>query len=212
MGMLRKGLMVAVLAVTVVAVAVPAQALSLTTFFASDNQFDGNMFDVTVFASDITITSLEVSIAAGQPLTTIEVYIKTGTFGGFQTNPAAWTLVSSTAGILSAGLDVPTFVDVTDFALSSSTLYGMYVTTTGAAMRYTNGDNIAINADLQLDLGEGLDYPFGPGVVANRTWNGTINYQLGAADPIPEPGTLALFGFGLAAGAGKLRRKFGKKS
>jgi len=30
--------------------------------------------------------------------------------------------------------------------------------------------------------------------------------------PVPEPGTLALFGFGLAAGATRLRRKFGKKS
>lgn len=31
-------------------------------------------------------------------------------------------------------------------------------------------------------------------------------------EPVPEPGTMALFGFGLAAGAARLRRKFGKKS
>lgn len=38
------------------------------------------------------------------------------------------------------------------------------------------------------------------------------NFRANAAAPVPEPGTLALFGFGLAAGASRLRRRFGKQS
>jgi hypothetical protein len=212
MGMFRKGVMVAVLTVAIAAMAVPAQAVSLTTLFASNNSHTGNMFDVSVFASDITITSLAVSLEAGAN-TSIEVWIKSGTYVGFEETQAAWTMVSSTAGVVSAGVDAATFVDVTDFALSSGTMYGMYVTATDfGVMNYTNDVATYSNADLQLDLGVGIGHPRFTTVFSPRTWNGTINYELGASNPVPEPGTLALFGFGLAAGAGRLRRKFGKKS
>jgi hypothetical protein len=140
-----------------------AVASSITTTFAGGNEFDGNMFNVNVGANDITVDGLDLNVDGG-PMT-IGVYIKTGTYVGFDTTPGAWTLISDTvvSGKLS-GNQTP--VSVTPFSLDANTLYGMYVTiVTNSSdppdMYYTDGTNTYSNADLTLTTGEGLGGLFG---------------------------------------------------
>lgn len=176
-----------------------ANAGTITTTFSSNNNFHGNMFDVTTFANSLLVTSLGVNVSA-EPVQ-IAVYTKLGTFTGFETNAAAWTLVSTT-NVIGQGPATPTFVDITDFTLNANALTGMYVTLVSAnvppAMFYTNGSNTFANADLQLDLGIGLGGLFGSsGVFSPRTWNGTINYDIVPNNVVPEPSTWALMSTGL---------------
>jgi hypothetical protein len=180
-----------------------ASANSIFTTFAGGNQFDGNMFDLSVGSNALVVNGLDVNVDTGSM--TINVYTKPGTYVGSETNAAAWTLDSSTV-VTGAGSGLETFVAVTPFLLSANAITGMYVTidtNVNAApyMHYTNGSNTYSNADLTLTAGIGLGGLFGSlGVNNPRTWNGQINYSVS-----PEPSTLCLLGAGLTIFA--VRRK-----
>ena len=59
-------------------------------------------------------------------------------------------------------------------------------------MRYTDGANSYANANIRLDLGEGVGQLFnGLGTAAPRTWDGTIVYNVAA---VPEPTSAAADG------------------
>ncbi len=171
------------------AIGLPLAAGSITTTFANNNQFTGNMFNAIIGANGITVNSLDVNVDTGSM--TIDVYLKSGTFVGFDTTPAAWTLVSATA-VTGAGAGKPTLVNVSPFTLAAGNTYGLYVTvdsTTNTApyMHYTNGNSTYSNSDLSLSLGDGIGGIFGSlAVDSGRTWDGTISYSLASA--IPEPG------------------------
>jgi hypothetical protein len=184
---------IASLCAAVVLLSAPAAASSLSTTFVGGNIFDGNMFDVAVGAKNITVTSLDVNVDLGPE--TIDVYIKTGTYVGFETNSAAWTLVSATP-VTGLGAGAQTLVPVSLFTLSSATTYGMYITidtTVNATpyMTYTSGSDVYSNSDLNITTGAGLGGKFGSlNVIPGRSWNGTINYSVAGT---PEPASFTLF-------------------
>ncbi len=180
-------------AALIASISLPASASSITTTFAGGNRFTGNMFNASIGSSAIDVTSLDVNVDSGAM--TIDVYVKTGTYAGFQTTPAAWTLVSATA-VTGLGVGKSTAVNVTPFVLSASTTYGIYVTVNSNVdaapyMYYTNGSNTYSNSNLTLTTGDGLGGLFGS-IVDNssRTWDGTINYSLASATPEPSSGVL----------------------
>jgi MYXO-CTERM domain-containing protein len=185
----------------------PASGNSITTTFADNNQFTGNMFDIAIGSSSVNVTGLDVNVDTGSM--TIDVYITPGTYVGNTTNSAVWTLVSATA-VTGLGAGVETPVAVTPFTLSGGATYGMYVTidenvNQAPHMYYTNGNNTYSNADLTLTLGDGIGGLFGSlDVTASRTWNGVIDYNLVAS--APEPGAWLFASAGLAALA-VLRRR-----
>ncbi len=198
------------LAVALSLVALPAGAASLTTLFTGTNGFSGNMFSATISKS-LTITSLDVDVTTGAE--TIQVYEKAGTYVGFETNPAAWTLESSTAVTgLGEGLSTP--VTVTPFSLLAGNTYSLYITISApntATMLYSDGDSTYSNTALSLSLGEGIGGLFGAsGVFPSRTWNGTINYNLtGASAVVPEPASLGILALVASSGSGLyLLRRF----
>ena len=105
------------------AIGLPLAAGSITTTFANNNQFTGNMFNAIIGANGITVNSLDVNVDTGSM--TIDVYLKSGTFVGFDTTPAAWTLVSATA-VTGAGAGKPTLVNVSPFTLAAgNTLWAL---------------------------------------------------------------------------------------
>jgi hypothetical protein len=163
----------------------------LTTTFASNNGQSGNMFDVgATSAAGVTIKNFEVNLDAGT--WDLEVYVSNtgGTHIGNEQNSAAWNLVGTAAGIVSAGVNVPTLLPicVEEFIPAGST-QGFYVTVTnGTAINYTTGtgflqgDLYASNADIEFFAGTGNVYPFGAifgPPSASRIWNGNIFYDLG---------------------------------
>jgi hypothetical protein len=166
-----------------------ANGAQITTTFSSDNGFAGNMFDVTTIDNYIRLTGLSINVSGDAGIDVgIDVYIKYGSYVGFESDASAWTLVSRTI-VVSAGQDNSTFVDVTDYMFDSGAVYGVYITLnpapideTTTQIRYTNGSNTYSNADLQLDAGAGIGGLFGAnGIFGSRTWNGSINYEVAEA-------------------------------
>lgn len=159
---------------------VPQGGGSLTTLFASDNQFAGNTFDV-VATTAMTITGFDVNLVTGSS-TTIAIYWRPGTSVGFQDSSAGWTLLG-TDTVTPGGQDVPTFVNIGGLALTPGNTYGFYVdlqSYPSTSMRYTNGGpNTYSNADLSIttQFGKG-DPAFTGGSFFPRQWNGTIYYDI----------------------------------
>ncbi len=174
-------------------ISLPAAAGSITTTYLENDGAMGAMFNLTVGPTGITINGLDLLDNSNSPLT-LDVYVKSGTYVGYETDPADWTLASSTAVGKGNGATVPTAVDVTPFTLAAGKTYGIYITfTTGGnapEMLYTHGNHSYSNGDVSLSLGEGVQGMFGStSIFAARTWDGTIDYA-----PVPEPSAWALFG------------------
>ena len=156
---------------------------SLTTTFNSNNGLDGNIFDVHA-VKDIQIVGFDGNFNSGSG--TVEVYTYPGSSSGHEGSSAGWTLVASGA-INSAGTDIPTPLPFTvDIQIAAGETMGFYITAASApGVRYTNGTGTgpaAQNADLIIDEGFGLAYPFG-GSYSPRTWNGTIYYYSEVGEP-----------------------------
>ena len=108
------------------------------------------------------------------------MYYRTGTYVGFNTALAGWTLHESVA-VTSVGAGLPTPVPFTNqLQLNGNQLYSMMVVlTTGTNIDYTNGTTtgavLAQNSDLIIYEGAGISWPLGSNFNP-RTWNGTIHY------------------------------------
>jgi hypothetical protein len=186
------GLLAAVASALLLAMATQAQAASLTTTFASNNGSAGNTFDLLVFPANavgIRVTSLEVNLASPGSDAQVQVWTRPGSAAGFtNANAVGWTH-RGTAAVTSAGPGNPTPVPVS-FSLANGA-HGVLVARVGNSptMRYTSGANTFEDAALRLTSGLGVGSPvFGGGsVFADRTWNGTIDYEIEQAPPPPEP-------------------------
>ena len=164
----------------------PLSAQSLATTFAGGNGSDGNMFDL-VASRPISIRTFDINLNVGTHL--VEVYAVTngGSYIGHEATPGDWTLVAS-GMVTSAGADVATLLPFNiSISLQIGETLGFYVTTDVAGgVQYTNGSNsgsnAAINIDLAITEGLGVQYPFGlafgtttPGGTS-RIWNGRVRY------------------------------------
>lgn len=163
---------------------------SITTFFNSNNQFAGNMFDISnIGANPITITSFDINLATGGANALVTVFYTPGTYAGNETNAGVWTSMGS-ATVNSAGTNNPTPLNVGGLTINPGQSFGLYLTVTNypnASMRYTNNNNVVSNTEVQLTLGIGRGNPdFTGAVFAARSWNGTIYYDI-VAGPTPTP-------------------------
>ncbi len=190
-----------------------AAAATLSTGFAGGNGAAGNMFDVTIGANPITVTGLELHLStADGPTPDVFFYFREGTFQGFETDPAAWTL-QDTATLTAAGSNAATPWDVADLTLEANTTYGFYLGASSFSMDYTDGTSVgavaASNADLTIFEGVGRGNPaFEEGIFTPRVWNGTIEYTLGTGEDtaVPLPAGLPLM-LGALATLGMLKRR-----
>jgi hypothetical protein len=155
---------------------------SLTTLFASDNWYAGNMFDVEVVgSSSIFINSFDINIEASNNSTcTIRVYYKEDTYVGSQATSGDWTLVSEIPNVVPQGANSPTHISTDNIILEAGNTYGFYITVTdypSANMLYTNGSNVYNNEDIEIRTGYGINSPDFSGFNDQRSWNGTIYYS-----------------------------------
>ena len=191
--------------VSLVCVLESAKAGVISTTFSGSNSRRGNIFDIQV-NNPLTVESISVNL--DNSLTKeIFLYYKPGTWVGFQSTAAYWTLAGSVT-VTSAGRNNPTPVDIPDFYLAGGT-YGFYVTTDGTtpeAVYYTNGSTSYGDGNITIYAGKGTLTPFDGNLTSgDRIWNGSITYSPTSA--VPEPTSMAIFGFGALATAYRARRK-----
>jgi len=154
--------------------------------FAAGNGNFGTMFDV-VALGDVTIDSFDVNAQTGAVLD-IVVYYKDGTHAGFETNAAAWTLIGEAPGTVSAGVGIPTELnlDLAQGILAGET-GAFYVTATNISgsngFQYTNGTGVgnvwAEDANIQMLEGKAQTLLFGGSLFQPRVFNGNIHYSTG---------------------------------
>ena len=118
------------------------------------------MFDIyAVNGVEITNFSMDMDVGVHD----VEIYTKTGTHVGFETNPGAWTLVGTANGITVAGIGYGTVIPLTiSVTIPGCETVGFYVTTTGSSFsgsNYTNGTAVgniwAADANIQILEGTG---------------------------------------------------------
>ena len=129
--------------------------------------------------TEVHIHSFDVNVEAGSM--NVEVYYKTGTWVGFDTDPNGWTLIGTANGVTGAGSGNPTPLNLTlNHVIPAGQTHAFYVTTDGPTMYYTNGTNVGdvyiSNSHMQILEGAGKEYPFAS-TFTTRIWNGTIHYD-----------------------------------
>jgi hypothetical protein len=172
---------------TYYAQAVTTSTAQLLTTLAAGNGFSGTMFDVTA-VGNIEVNGFDMHFSS-TGTASVEVWYRPGTFVGFETSNAGWTLVhTTTATALGTGVLSPVPGSFTVNVPAGQT-YGFYVTaaSTGPQVNYTNGSvlgNVFVqNADVQIKEGKGGGYF----TVTNspRVFNGQMRYtKPGCTSPI----------------------------
>ena len=104
-----------------------------TTFFAQNNGFAGNMVDLTIGASNMTLECIDVNSTSAGAQVDIEVYAVVGTCVGKDIGDLCangWVLIATGTGV-AAGSNVPTPVNLTHvgapYVFNAGGLYGVYV-------------------------------------------------------------------------------------
>ena len=167
---------------------------SLTTLFATDNQYAGNMFNLTVLsANDVVINSFDVNINSDlHENTSVSVYYRLGGYSGYEANASAWTLVGTTS-VATNGINVPTPISVGDFTLAAGQTYGIYITVDNYSMPYirmyyTEGTTTYQDDYLKISDSIGRGTPNFSGItILERLWNGTIYYTVQPPTPTVSP-------------------------
>ena len=153
---------------------------SLTTLFAQNNQFAGNTFDLQA-SVPVQLTGFDINLAAAAGTHTVAVYWRLGTANGAQGSAAGWTLLGTDAGVVAAGANNPSSVNVGGLSLTPGQVYGIYVdlqSYPSSSLMYTNGGPAVFsNADLSLTTFHGKGNPAFTGAdFFPRQWNGTVHY------------------------------------
>ncbi|WP_180907487.1 choice-of-anchor D domain-containing protein, partial [Flavobacterium salmonis] len=161
---------------------IQAQCLSLATPYNSDNSNKGVMFNITTGATPITISSFDMNMI-GYSTGLFEIYYKSGTYVGYESNSGAWTLAGS-ATVTALGTNNQTPIPIVlDIAIPANSTFAFYITNNDpgipAGVRYTNGTPTTIATDSYISIvgGVGKAYPFGTDY-PNRRVNCTPHYYI----------------------------------
>jgi hypothetical protein len=141
----------------------------------------------------LNITALGMNISAG---TNVNIYVKSGTHVGFETNAGAWTLAgtaNATTGPFSGpfpGNGTITTATVNGTLQLPPGLWGIGLHTPTAAQNYTNGNGgnqTYTNGEITINLGSAANTLWG-GVFTPRVWNGFVRYQAGGDPDVVQVG------------------------
>ena len=160
---------------------------SISSPYNSNNGQRGAMFDITA-TNAVTILCFDANLYAGTTAN-YEIYYKSGSYIGFETNAAAWTLVGSTTGLASLGNNTPTPIPImVNVGIPAGQTYAFYITNDfGAGLSYTDGTSgtalLASDANISMNGGIGKSYPFGL-TFAYRYINTHAHYVPGIALPV----------------------------
>ncbi len=136
----------------------------------------GNMFDINP-RKHITIESFDVHIRT-TTASKVTIYMKQGSFRGFETNMGAWTKLGD-YDVTAAGLGNKTTVTVDPIELMPGS-YGFYIYANDGMVWNTAGNNPTLNVsdfDLNLSGAVALRDPFANQLGNNVRWDGEVTYR-----------------------------------
>lgn len=182
----------------------------LATGTNSNNGSGGIFLDLTPTTSSLNLTAFatQFSSVAGSAVN-VEVWTRPGSYVGFTTSNAGWTLtqvaVATSAGTTTVSGDV-VLANPISLPVGGTTAVYLHATTAGGGIRYfgtgtTSTANYS-NADLALftNISRTGAVPFAGSQFTPRAFVGTLTY-----DVVPSPASLALVGLGGLV-AGRRRR------
>ncbi len=164
----------------------------LTTLFAANNAFAGNTFDVEVLSSTpVVINGFDVNLDNVGSTNTISLYTRQGSSVGVENNPGDWTLAGTDSNVISAGIDSPSHVDISNIVLQPGQTYGFYIDLTSypsSSFQYTNGGpTVYSDANLQITTNTGQSSPAFSGSFTYREVNTTLYYSPQALPAVNVP-------------------------
>jgi hypothetical protein len=130
--------------------------------------------------TNLSIESFDIHIG-GTASTDVEIYYKSGTYAGYETDSAAWTQAAAVT-VTGLGAGNPTPLDLMlNIQMSAGQRMAFYVTTAvGSGLDYTNGTTegalYSSNADLEIYEGIGMGHSFSTSQFSPRVFNGTVRY------------------------------------
>jgi hypothetical protein len=151
------------------------QQLQLNTTFAGGNGQAGNMIEVMA-SKNIVVNSFDIHTYSTGSVHAY-VYVKKGSYVGFERDPSAWTKIADTV-VVGKGSPNPTPIpqkDVDPVTINAGETFSFYITLDESSMRYTNGEVMAEDASLKVIRSNGNKFPFGASY-PDRIWNGILNY------------------------------------
>ncbi len=187
-------------AVLCTAIALPSQS-PLTTLYAGGNGLGGNTavyFDLNV-AVPVSVVQLDVNALGGTGASSIEFWTAPTTWVGNDANPAAWTMLGTSAIVTAAAQGTPTVAPiVSPFPLAAGS-YGVAIVYRGTlGPAYTNGTGANQTYSVaEMTLQAGASGGIFTGAVNNpRVWNGSIHFTGGGSGTVA---TRSTYGAGCVA-------------
>lgn len=157
-----------------------SQINEITTTFDYNSGQDGNMFDVIMKEKDIVVHELHLHCKTKKH-ETLEIWMKNGTYQGYEQNNTAWTNLYNGTTIRCKGGGKPTIFEHA-ILMERGKTYGYYITssTIDPKILYTTGTQIGrtfvSNEHMDITEGTGNMYPFGFSF-GPRVWNGSFRYR-----------------------------------
>jgi PKD repeat protein len=149
---------------------------SITTTFSTSRANNGNMFDL-VAKTTMTLDSFDVNFSSSSTYDSGEVFIKQGTYVGYETNSSVWKLAGKTQ-LKVNGSGNASRLRVGNIKVTAGSTYGIYVRlmSTSGNIWYDFGSNQYSNNDMILKTGTSLGGLF-TSPVPVRNWNGSVYYH-----------------------------------
>jgi hypothetical protein len=161
-----------------------AQVFELETTYEGGKIANGNFFDIVVL-NDIRLKGVKVNLEEGFTDANVAVFYHLGSYTGVMKSPESWTKPFEPITVDFSQSNVGTTITFpTPIVLSGGgTTYGFYITRIGdGELRFTEGSSEGAlyvqDANVQIKVGRGVDYPFGFTYGPPYIWNGAIVYEL----------------------------------
>jgi hypothetical protein len=171
-----------------------AQVFELETTYEGRSSRNGNFFDIVVL-NDIRLKGVKVNLQSGFTDANVAVFYHLGSYTGVMESPESWTQPFEPISVdfSQSGVGTTITFPTPIVLIGGGTTYGFYITRTGnGELLYSDGSSEGAlyvqDANVQIKVGRGVDYPFGSTSVP-RIWNGAIVYELATEAPTTKKPT-----------------------